>query len=89
MARPEKPIEGDEPAARFARSLRAERHRAGITYAQMSALCNYGVTSLSQAASGERLPTWPLAAAYLTACGVPDSDLPLWQRRREDAGPCP
>ncbi|ROO89292.1 helix-turn-helix protein [Actinocorallia herbida] len=88
MARPEKPVTGDEPIARFARSLRAERERAGITYRAMSIRCHYGVTSLSQAASGSKLPIWPLAQAYLTACGVPKADLPRWHRQWEEADRC-
>ncbi|WP_284117510.1 ATP-binding protein, partial [Streptomyces fragilis] len=48
----------------------------------------YSASSLSAAASGHRLPAWPVVAAYLEACGVTGTG--EWHRRwRQAAGLAP
>ncbi|MDQ1027099.1 WD40 repeat protein/transcriptional regulator with XRE-family HTH domain [Streptomyces umbrinus] len=71
------------PAQRFAfelRKLRAEA--AGITYRSLARRAGYSVTTLSQAAAGERLPTLPVTLAYVGACG---GDLAEWEARWKEA----
>lgn len=71
------------PVQRFAfglRKLRAEA--AGITYRSLAQRAGYSVTTLSQAAAGEQLPTLPVALAYVGACG---GDLADWEARWKEA----
>lgn len=80
MGRREGPIDAEEgPVAEFARGLRALRRKAdGITYRAMAARCGYSVTTLAQAAAGVRLPSLPVALAYVRACG---GDADEWESR--------
>ena len=67
------------PVQRFAfelRKLRAES--GGITYRTLARRAGYSVTTLSQAAAGQQLPTLPVALAYAGACG---GDLAEWEAR--------
>jgi len=71
------------PVQRFAfelRKLRAEA--AGITYRSLAQRAGYSMTTLSQAAAGEQLPTLPVALAYAGACG---GDLAEWEARWKEA----
>lgn len=63
--------------AQFAQELRDLRTVAGVTYRKMAAGCDFSVTTLAQAASGERLPSLPVALAYVTACG---GEAEKWER---------
>jgi hypothetical protein len=66
------------PAAAFAGALREARRMAGSpTYRQMGVAVHFSAPALSQAASGARLPSWPVTVAYLKACGV--TDLAPWE----------
>ncbi|MEU6177527.1 nSTAND1 domain-containing NTPase [Streptomyces coeruleorubidus] len=68
---------------RFASELRKLRAEAGgITYRALAQRAGYSVTTLSQAASGEQLPTLPVALAYVGACG---GDLAEWEARWKEA----
>ncbi|WP_328779658.1 helix-turn-helix domain-containing protein [Streptomyces canus] len=67
------------PVQRFAFELRKLRLEAdGITYRSLAQRAGYSVTTLSQAAAGEQLPTLPVALAYAGACGA---DLAEWEAR--------
>lgn len=67
------------PVQRFASELRELRAEAdGITYRSLAQRAGYSVTTLSQAAAGEQLPTLPVALAYAGACG---GDLAEWEAR--------
>ncbi|MFD5401552.1 helix-turn-helix domain-containing protein [Streptomyces griseorubiginosus] len=67
------------PVQRFASELRALRTQAGgITYRALAQRAGYSVTTLSQAAAGEQLPTLPVALAYAGACG---GDPAEWEAR--------
>ncbi|MGP3989839.1 nSTAND1 domain-containing NTPase [Streptomyces sp. 3N207] len=67
------------PVPRFAAELRALREAAGKpTYRAMAQRARYGVTALSQAAAGKRLPTRAVTLAYVKACG---GDMIEWERR--------
>ncbi|WP_081237490.1 nSTAND1 domain-containing NTPase [Streptomyces viridosporus] len=68
---------------RFAFELRKLRTEAGgITYRVLAQRAGYGVTTLSQAAAGEQLPTLPVVLAYVEACG---GDLTEWEARWKQA----
>ncbi|MER6134376.1 helix-turn-helix domain-containing protein [Streptomyces sp. NPDC001815] len=70
------------PVQRFAFELRKLRAEAdGITYRALAQRAGYSVTTLSQAAAGEQLPTLPVALAYVGACG---GDLVEWEARWKD-----
>ncbi|UTP36805.1 eIF2A-related protein [Streptomyces rapamycinicus] len=80
MGRPEKPIDPQGgPVARFACELRKLRDEAGAPgYRSMARRAGYSAATLSQAAGGERLPTLPVALAYVRAC---HGDVGEWRRR--------
>ncbi|MFF9869883.1 DNA-binding protein [Streptomyces sp. NPDC013953] len=80
MGRRETPVDPNEgPVQRFAYELRKLRQEAdGLTYREMARRAHYSVTSLSQAAAGEHLPSLAVALAYVTACG---GDAQEWERR--------
>ena len=84
MGRHEHAIDPEHgPVQRFALDLRRLRSAAGRpTYRELARQAGYSVTVLSQAASGKRLPTLPVALAYAMACG---GDQASWQRHWEDA----
>ncbi|MDI6407686.1 DNA-binding protein [Streptomyces albus] len=85
MGRRERPVDPAEgPVQQFAYELRKLREEAGRpTYRQLAARCGYSVTTLSQAAAGERLPSLAATLAYVTACG---GDPAEWERRWRAAG---
>ncbi|MFE3034071.1 helix-turn-helix domain-containing protein [Streptomyces canus] len=67
------------PVQRFAFELRKLRLEAdGITYRSLAQRAGYSVTTLSQAAAGERLPTLPVVLAYAGACGADPAE---WEAR--------
>ncbi|PKV82988.1 helix-turn-helix domain-containing protein [Streptomyces sp. TLI_146] len=85
MARPEKPLDPDAgPVAEFAHALRHLRRDAGLSYRAMAQKTGYSVTTLSQAAAGEKLPTLPVALAYTEACGA-GLDRATWEQRWHEA----
>lgn len=82
--RHEAPIDSDaQPLRRLARELRELRAAAGSpTYRSMARATGCGASTLSQAASGERLPSAATLRAYVTACG---GDADAWEARRQEA----
>jgi hypothetical protein len=83
MPRPERPIDpGSGPLAEFALGLRELRQRAGkITYRQLHRSSGRTASALSEAASGNRLPTLQITMAYVRACG---GNLQEWERRWQE-----
>ncbi|MCD0453312.1 helix-turn-helix domain-containing protein [Actinocorallia sp. API 0066] len=68
------------PLQRFAQDLRDLRRRAGSpSYRDLAARTHYSASTLAAAASGLKLPTEPVLAAYVTACG---GDPHEWEGRR-------
>ncbi|TYB70219.1 hypothetical protein FXF51_03910 [Nonomuraea sp. PA05] len=66
------------PVQRFASELRKLRQEAGgLTYRAMAGRAGYSVTTLSQAAAGERLASLPVVLAFVEACG---GDVSEWER---------
>jgi hypothetical protein len=53
----------------FARDLRALRAKAELEYPEMAESSHYTMKTLVSAAGGLRLPTLPVAVAYVRACG--------------------
>ncbi|HUB21131.1 MAG TPA: hypothetical protein VMA97_01845 [Streptosporangiaceae bacterium] len=53
----------------FARDLRALRAKADLDYTEMAETSHYTMKTLVSAAGGLRLPTLPVAVAYVRACG--------------------
>ncbi|MGW6348289.1 nSTAND1 domain-containing NTPase [Streptomyces sp. NPDC055080] len=80
MGRRETPVDpAAGPVQRFANELRTLRQEAGgLTYREMARRAHYSVTSLSQAAAGEQLPSLAVTLAYAEACG---GDPQEWERR--------
>lgn len=62
----------------FARDLRVMRATAGLDYPEMAELSHYTMRTLASAAAGLRLPTLPVAVAYVRACG---GDVAEWEER--------
>jgi hypothetical protein len=62
----------------FARDLRALRAKAGLDYPEMAEVSHYTMKTLVSAAGGLRLPTLPVAVAYVRAC---DGDVAEWEER--------
>ena len=53
----------------FARDLRALRARADLEYPEMAETSHFEMKTLAAAAGGLRLPTLPVAVAFVRACG--------------------
>jgi len=62
----------------FARDLRALRAKAELDYPEMAELSHYTMKTLASAAAGLRLPTLPVAVAYVRAC---DGNVAEWEDR--------
>ena len=62
----------------FARDLRALRAKADLDYPEMAEVSHYTMKTLASAAGGLRLPTLPVAVAYVRACG---GNLVEWEER--------
>lgn len=80
----EKPIPADAlPELRaLATQLRDAKTAAGISYKKLSENTHYSTATLSQAASGKKLPTQDVTRAYANGCGDPRGEefwMPLWQ----------
>lgn len=74
-----------EDVAAFAAALQRVRRQAGLSYRQLADRAHYSHPHLIRATSGKHLPTWDVAAAYLTGCGLPPDLLPVWHRRWQQA----
>ncbi|MFG2364834.1 helix-turn-helix domain-containing protein [Streptomyces mirabilis] len=86
--RREGPVDpGAGPVQRFAFELRKLRTEAGgVTYRVLAQRAGYGVTALSQAAAGERLPTLAVVLAYVEACGGDPAEWEArWKRAVDEA----
>jgi hypothetical protein len=73
----ERPTDAAQPVASiapdgldsFARDLRALRAKSELDYPEMAEASHYTMKTLASAAGGLRLPTLPVAVAYVRACG--------------------
>lgn len=84
MPRRERPLEsGDGLLLEFAAGLRQLRQKAGNpTYRRLAEQAHYSISTLSSAASGQRLPTLAVTLAYVRAC---EGDLEEWEQRWREA----
>ncbi|MGP3978200.1 nSTAND1 domain-containing NTPase [Streptomyces sp. 8N114] len=82
--RTENPLDPSEgPVQRFAYELRKLRQEAGgPTYRAMARRVPYATATLAQAAAGRKLPSLPVALAYVAACGGAAEE---WERRWHEA----
>lgn len=73
----------DGPLRGFAQGLRDLRAQApgSPTYRTLAARARYSPSALSDAASGRRLPSWDVTAAFVAACG---GDIEEWRERWRD-----
>jgi Helix-turn-helix domain len=62
----------------FARDLRTLRSQAGLDYPELAERSHYTMKTLASAAAGLRLPTLPVAVAYVRACG---GNVTEWEER--------
>ncbi|MFJ9855507.1 multiprotein-bridging factor 1 family protein [Streptomyces sp. NPDC101150] len=68
MGRRDKPLaDCEESLKHLALWLRAQRQRAGLTYAQLAEQTDYHATTLQRAADGQRVPAAPVVRAYAKA----------------------
>lgn len=83
VARPEKPISRDHgPLSEFALGLRELRQQAGgISYRELSRRTHFSASVLSEAASGNRLPSLQVTKAFVEAC---QGDTDAWEKRWND-----
>ncbi|GAA2629840.1 XRE family transcriptional regulator [Streptomyces vastus] len=84
MPRRERPLEaGDGPLLELAAGLRQLRQKAGNPpYRKLAERAHYSISTLSSAASGQRLPTLAVTLAYVRVC---DGDVGEWERRWREA----
>jgi hypothetical protein len=62
----------------FARDLRALRAKADLDYPEMAETSHFEMKTLAAAAGGLRLPTLPVAVAFVRAC---DGNVAEWEDR--------
>ena len=62
----------------FARDLRALRAKADLDYPEMAETAHFEMKTLAAAAAGLRLPTLPVAVAFVRACG---GNVAEWEER--------
>jgi WD40 repeat protein len=78
VGRPEKPVDPDAgPVQRFAWQLRQLRESSGSpSYRALSRKAHFSVSTLADAAKGERLPSLEVTLGYVAACG---GDIEQWR----------
>jgi len=83
MPRGERPIDtDDEVLSQFAGDLRRLREKAGSPpYRELGKRAHYSAGTLSDAASGRKLPTLAVTLAYVRACDGPVTE---WDRKWHD-----
>jgi hypothetical protein len=70
----------------FARDLRALRATADLDYPEMAEVSHFEMKTLAAAAGGLRLPTLPVAVAFVRACGGNVAEWEdRWQKIAADA----
>ncbi len=62
----------------FARDLRTLRAKADLEYPEMAEVSHYEMKTLAAAAGGLRLPSLPVAVAFVRACG---GNIAEWEER--------
>ncbi len=88
MPRPERPIDVSDPWAPMAQKLRELRAVVSLTYTELGQRASYSGAALSMttATGTAMIPDWEKVRAFITACGVSDSDeIARWRRDYESA----
>jgi two-component system nitrate/nitrite response regulator NarL len=80
--RPARPIGENAPYKDFAEHLRELRKTANLTLRKLSERTGYSIGWLSEAESGESLPSLEVTLAFAIACGA---DPQTWMKRRREA----
>ncbi|MET7458122.1 helix-turn-helix transcriptional regulator [Streptomyces sp. NPDC005574] len=64
------PIPGDAPEAvqALASQLRDAKEAAGLSVAKLATKAHFSTATISLAASGKKVPTWPVTWAFVEAC---------------------
>lgn len=83
MGRAERPLEAGNPLLiQFATDLRQLREQAGSPpYRELGRRAHYSAGTLSDAASGRKLPSLAVTTAFVRAC---EGDVAQWERRWHD-----
>jgi two-component system nitrate/nitrite response regulator NarL len=81
--RPARPIKENAPFKEFAEQLRELRRSADLTFRKLSERTKYSIAWLSEAESGQKLPSLEGVLAFATACGA---DCQVWTARWHEAG---
>ncbi|MCG7207361.1 hypothetical protein [Streptomyces arenae] len=92
MGRPERPVDPTAgPVQRLAYELRELRRAAGNpSYRTMEKTAGFSVTTLAQAAGGQRLPSLAAVQGYVRACGAdPAAWEPRWQETAAEVAGTP
>ncbi|MFD8000400.1 nSTAND1 domain-containing NTPase [Streptomyces mirabilis] len=92
MGRPERPVDPQAgPVQQLAHELRELRRAAGgPSYRTMARAAGFSVTALSQAASGDRLPSLAVLQGYVRACGGDSAEWELrWKAAEAEAAQAP
>lgn len=80
MPRSITPIDGNSDVQELAKELLHMKESSGLSYRDMAVGVPYSHAQLGRAARGDKLPSWHLLTAYLTACGVSETDrIQLWK----------
>ncbi|MET7463268.1 helix-turn-helix transcriptional regulator [Nonomuraea sp. NPDC005501] len=79
MGRRQKPPDGSTGAERFALRLREVRASRGFTVRRLADKAGYAASTLSKAESGDQVPSWEVAEAFVQACG---EDPATWRSSR-------
>jgi hypothetical protein len=77
---PAQPVASIEPDGleAFARDLRTLRAKADLDYEELAEVSHYEMKTLAAAAGGLRLPSLPVAVAFVRAC---DGNVAEWEDR--------
>ncbi|HEX8865442.1 MAG TPA: helix-turn-helix domain-containing protein, partial [Lentzea sp.] len=83
MPRTERPLDSEETElGSFAADLRKLREKAGKpSYRELASRAHYSAATLSDAASGKKLPSLAVTLAYAKACGGDEQE---WEQRWRD-----
>lgn len=83
MGRKRQPIEDTGPVGQFATALRARIDQEGskVTCREMARGSNWAASTLSEATSGKKLPSWPIVKSILEYCGADDIEISHWAGR--------
>ncbi|WP_433608693.1 hypothetical protein ACQP2P_36235 [Dactylosporangium sp. CA-139114] len=85
VGRPHSPIDPQGPLAAFASGPLGLKIGSNLTYEQAGRKVSFRPSVLTEAAAGKRLPTLPVALAYVRASGGLDRGIPRWERRWQQA----